>query len=156
MELNTKNSNNEEDEGSTSEIERETKSEMREKGEIDSTNMKEVEYDIEWYEDEEDKEKARVELSNRAGEGVEEVEERFDVNCEKTPLHCFFCGKIGHGMKECEECKDDDGPMHNYGAWIKASPWKFLNGETSNPMRALSLLVQRNISDNLNKIWEER
>lgn len=61
----------------------------------------------------------KIKLKMRGG-----VEESFDVKYEKPPLFCFFCGLIGHGTKDCDECKDDDTPILNYGVWLKASPWK--------------------------------
>ncbi|KAL2931645.1 Translation factor Guf1 mitochondrial [Bienertia sinuspersici] len=52
------------------------------------------------------------------------LEEYFDVKYEKPPLYCFHCGKIGHGIKDYDVCRDVEEPVNNYGAWLKASPWK--------------------------------
>lgn len=52
------------------------------------------------------------------------VEEFFDVKYEKPPLFCFWCGKIGHGVKDCDLCRDEDDATMPYGGWMKASPWK--------------------------------
>uniref|UniRef100_A0A803MPB9 CCHC-type domain-containing protein n=1 Tax=Chenopodium quinoa TaxID=63459 RepID=A0A803MPB9_CHEQI len=32
----------------------------------------------------------------------EGIEEFFEVKYEKSPLFCYFCGRIGHGLKDCE------------------------------------------------------
>uniref|UniRef100_A0A803LCM9 Uncharacterized protein n=1 Tax=Chenopodium quinoa TaxID=63459 RepID=A0A803LCM9_CHEQI len=32
---------------------------------------------------------------------------------------------MGHGMKDCEEYRDAEKPVTSYGAWMKASPWKY-------------------------------
>ncbi|KAL2905542.1 hypothetical protein RDABS01_004252 [Bienertia sinuspersici] len=51
------------------------------------------------------------------------IEEYFNVKYEKPPLYVFYCGKIGHGIKDCDECRDVEEPMNKYEAWLKASPW---------------------------------
>ena len=58
------------------------------------------------------------------------VEEFFEVKYEKPPLFCFFCGKIGHGVKDCHECRDEEEQPMEFGGWLKASPWK----RTKQPM----------------------
>ncbi|XP_021741925.1 uncharacterized protein LOC110708126 [Chenopodium quinoa] len=57
------------------------------------------------------------------------IEEAFEVKYEKPPLFCFFCGMMGHGVKDCEKHKDLDEPVLPYGSWLKASPWKYISGE---------------------------
>uniref|UniRef100_A0A803MKM3 Uncharacterized protein n=1 Tax=Chenopodium quinoa TaxID=63459 RepID=A0A803MKM3_CHEQI len=32
---------------------------------------------------------------------------------------------MGHGVKDCEECREIDEPVVSYGTWLKASPWKY-------------------------------
>ncbi|KAL2892758.1 hypothetical protein RDABS01_008667 [Bienertia sinuspersici] len=61
----------------------------------------------------------KVKIKMRGG-----MEDYFDVKYEKPPLFCFYCGKIGHGTKDCDECKEEDKPTLKYGVWMKASPWK--------------------------------
>ncbi|KAL2905948.1 Primosomal protein N' [Bienertia sinuspersici] len=34
--------------------------------------------------------------------------EFFDVKYEKPPLFCFCCGLIMHGLKDCNEYKEED------------------------------------------------
>lgn len=55
------------------------------------------------------------------------AEEWYDVKYERPPLVCYYCGKLGHGLKDCEECLDAENPILMYGGWIKASPWRKLN-----------------------------
>ena len=61
----------------------------------------------------------KVKVKMRGGE-----EEFFEVKYEKPPLYGYYCGKIGHGLKDCGECTDIDEPPTIYGGWLKASPWK--------------------------------
>lgn len=55
------------------------------------------------------------------------VEEWFDIKYERPPLVCYYCGKLGHGVKDCEDCLDEENPRLAYGGWIKASPWRKLS-----------------------------
>lgn len=50
------------------------------------------------------------------------IEEDFDVKYERLPLFCFFCGKVGHGTKDCDGDDDDSDQEVKYGGWLKASP----------------------------------
>lgn len=59
----------------------------------------------------------KVKVKMRGGE-----EGLFDVKYEKPPLYCYYCGKLGHGIKDSNQCRDDDKPPINYGGWLKASP----------------------------------
>ncbi|KAL2931660.1 hypothetical protein RDABS01_037070 [Bienertia sinuspersici] len=43
-----------------------------------------------------------------------EYEEFFDVKYEKPPLFCFCCGLIGHGVKDCNEYKEEDDEALQY------------------------------------------
>lgn len=43
---------------------------------------------------------------------------------EKPPLFCFYCGKVSHGVKDCDDFRDEEDPQLCYGGWLKASPWK--------------------------------
>lgn len=61
------------------------------------------------------------------------LEEFFDVKYERPPLVCYFCGKLGHGVKDCVECIDVENPTLAYGGWIKASPWRKLNQIDTKP-----------------------
>ncbi|KAL2906806.1 hypothetical protein RDABS01_005516 [Bienertia sinuspersici] len=63
--------------------------------------------------------KKKIRIKMRGG-----VEENFDVKYEKSPLVCFHRGKLGHGLKDCEDCKDDETPISKYDGGLKASPWK--------------------------------
>ena len=61
----------------------------------------------------------KIKIKMRGG-----IEEFFEVKYEKPPLFCYFCGLIGHGVKDCMECRDEEDPKLQYGGWLKASPWK--------------------------------
>lgn len=61
----------------------------------------------------------KVKVKMRGGE-----EEFFEVKYEKPPLYCYYCGKIGHGIKDCGKCSDLDEPPTLFVGWLKASPWK--------------------------------
>lgn len=52
------------------------------------------------------------------------VEEDFDVKYERPPLFCFICGKVGHGLKDCEEEEGEHSQEIKFGGLLKASPWK--------------------------------
>lgn len=52
------------------------------------------------------------------------VEDYFDVKYEKPPPFCFFYGRLGHGVKDCHECRDKEDQAMEFGGWLKASPWK--------------------------------
>lgn len=49
---------------------------------------------------------------------------------ERLPTFCFACGKIGHQLKECEECLEDDEDGYEgveekelpFEPWLRASP----------------------------------
>lgn len=60
-----------------------------------------------------------VKVKMRGGE-----EGLFEVKYEKPPLLCYFCGKVGHGLKDCMECREEDDPQQNFRTRMKASPWK--------------------------------
>lgn len=61
----------------------------------------------------------KIKVKMRGGD-----EEFFEVKYEKPPIFCFFCGLMGHGVKDCLECRDEEDPYEKYGGWLKASPWK--------------------------------
>lgn len=61
----------------------------------------------------------KIKVKMRGGE-----EDFVEVKYEKPPLYCFYCGLMGHGIKDCPECRDEEDPQVNYGGWLKASPWK--------------------------------
>lgn len=52
------------------------------------------------------------------------MEEFYDVKYERPPIFCYYCGKIGHGLKDCYDCREEEDPTLGYGGWLKASPWK--------------------------------
>lgn len=52
------------------------------------------------------------------------VEELFDVKYERPPIFCFFCGRLGYGVKDCHECGDEEEPPLEFGGWLKAPQWK--------------------------------
>ena len=72
--------------------------------------------------------KVRVKMKN--GE-----EDEFVVKYERPPLYCFFCGKVGHGTKDCEEEGEEGEQEIKYGGWLKASPWKAGRGEEAQGVR---------------------
>lgn len=49
------------------------------------------------------------------------VEDFFDIKYERPPLFCYHCGMLGHGLKDCIVCCDDEEPTMNFGEWLKAS-----------------------------------
>lgn len=55
------------------------------------------------------------------------VEECFKVKYERPPLFCFFCGKVGHGTKDCDDDGDNEEQEIKFGGWLKASSWKVGN-----------------------------
>lgn len=61
----------------------------------------------------------KIRVKMRGGE-----DEFFEVKYEKPPLFCYYCGRMGHGVKDCPECRDEEDPDTKFGEWIKASPWK--------------------------------
>lgn len=63
------------------------------------------------------------------------IEEQFEVKHEKLPLYCFSCGMIGHGTKDCDNCKDIDSPDIKYGPDLKASPWKVFRDDNHGEKR---------------------
>lgn len=52
------------------------------------------------------------------------MEDLFEVKYERPPIFCYYCGRLGHGVKDCQECGDELEPKMNYGGWLKASPWR--------------------------------
>lgn len=34
---------------------------------------------------------------------------------ERPPLFCYHCGMLGHGVKDCAACKEEEEPNINYG-----------------------------------------
>lgn len=74
----------------------------------------------------------QVKVKIRGGE-----EGFYDVKYEKPPLYCYYCGRMGHGIMDCGECRDEEEPPSNFGGWLKASPQKkSMVGEGSMKMSA--------------------
>lgn len=46
------------------------------------------------------------------------------VKYERLPMICFHCGRLGHGTNECVDIEGDGSPVKNFGASLRASPWK--------------------------------
>lgn len=61
----------------------------------------------------------RVKVKLRGGE-----EDFYEVKYERPPLFCYHCGLLGHGVKDCDGCREEDDPTIHFGDWMKASPWK--------------------------------
>jgi len=71
----------------------------------------------------------KIKLKMRGGQ-----EDFAEVKYEKLPLFCYYCGKLGHGTKDCDEFFGEESPQKKYGEWLKASPWKFRNeGDKQEP-----------------------
>lgn len=60
-----------------------------------------------------------VKIKRRGG-----MEEHYEVKYELPPLYCYFCRKMGHGVKDCDDCKEIEEPTCIYGEGLKVSPWK--------------------------------
>lgn len=83
------------------------------------------------------------------------LEELFDVKYERPPIFCYFCGKLGHGLKDCHACRDEDTPRLGFGGWLKASPWKrnlmeeeTMVGTGGKPMCARNLFITKTSAPN--------
>ncbi|KAL2901588.1 Gag-Pro-Pol polyprotein [Bienertia sinuspersici] len=51
------------------------------------------------------------------------IKDFFDIKYKKAPVFCFYCGRVGHGVKVCHEYRKEDDVLQ-IGPWLKASPWK--------------------------------
>lgn len=49
---------------------------------------------------------------------------RVAVKYENIPLFCFHSGRLGHGMRDCEEHHGEGTPTKNINGNLKASPWR--------------------------------
>ena len=98
----------------------------------------------------------RVKVKLRGGE-----EDYYEVKYERPPLFCYHCGRLGHGIKDCEECREEDEPTLNFGMWMKASPWKRNLGRNYGQERpamqgcAKSLFVTKPKPDNTREVCSQ-
>lgn len=63
--------------------------------------------------------KKSINLKMRGG-----VSTRVTVKYERIPLFCYFCGRLGHGTKDCDESHGDGSPIKHFSGSLKASPWR--------------------------------
>ncbi|XP_021858913.2 uncharacterized protein [Spinacia oleracea] len=62
--------------------------------------------------------KEEIDLKLRGG-----VLEKVQVKYEKLQVFCYFCGKLGHGEKDCEANSDPRQQDYMYIEKLRASPW---------------------------------
>lgn len=46
-----------------------------------------------------------------------------------------FCGKVGHGTKDCDEKEEEGEQDIKYGGWLKTCPWKVRGERHSHQVR---------------------
>lgn len=62
--------------------------------------------------------KEEVDLKLRGG-----VTEKVEVQYEKRPVFCYFCGKLGHGEKDCDDNPCPNPRDYKFSEKLRASPW---------------------------------
>lgn len=53
---------------------------------------------------------------------------------ERLPDFCFWCGQLGHSLKECHLCMEKnktEGKSQPYGNWLRAGPKQGFGGSLS-------------------------
>lgn len=63
--------------------------------------------------------KKEITLKLRGG-----ISQQFGVKYERLPLFCYYCGKLGHGDKDCEQMLHMAKPKRMFSDKLRASPWQ--------------------------------
>uniref|UniRef100_A0A803MZ26 DUF4283 domain-containing protein n=1 Tax=Chenopodium quinoa TaxID=63459 RepID=A0A803MZ26_CHEQI len=72
-----------------------------------------------------------VKMDNNGMSGIEKsIRLRVRVNVTKLLVR-EDARRMGHGVKDCDDGRDEDDPKLPYGGWLKASPWKHARDESN-------------------------
>lgn len=74
---------------------------------------------------------------------------RISVKYESLSLFCFFCGRLAHGTKDCDDHHGEGSPVKIFNGGLKASPWRSVReqfegeGDAGNSFCARNLFVAK-------------
>uniref|UniRef100_A0A803LQM5 Uncharacterized protein n=1 Tax=Chenopodium quinoa TaxID=63459 RepID=A0A803LQM5_CHEQI len=88
---------------------------------VDNTISNDTDDAVEWIEGNEEDEEARVELGLI---GKIWTDRSINSNAFMETIKSVWQPRHGHGVKDCEGCRDLDDSNMKFGGWMKASPWK--------------------------------